>query len=523
MENGKAAGNETEKKTIAAYLYKNRWIFILSFLFFILAYMTWIVNPTPRIDGEILINTPYYSSGYLERGQGNLLTEYVFASRWFNPLFSTVISFIFMYIGTMILGYLAYQAGIDKRVSAFLGIIMLMSPIMIELFYFDMLLFKASWAYILVFLSAGFTLYAKGRIKWVCWVTALLLLYWAISTYEAFAGVYATVIVFLYLAKYYTERKEGEIKTRKSGYPALILRSVLILGGAIILNTIISRLFSPNENTYLTAKVLWNQQPIAESLHGILSIIKKGMLGESLFYTPFMIVLSVGVPVAALIHVLSRKRRLLDYLFLLICVVLQVCPYLMGIVLGGYSDAIRTQLTYPLVIAMDIALLFMMCNKKILKAGLALLTACIVWTMSQTTMRLEYTDQIRAKEDLFVANEMIHKIDQECDNAHTPIFIIGTYTNRLNGACQRGEMIGTSIFGYADFLSPAYFYSSLRTMLVLKTLGIERNSLTDHDLTLEARKTATEMPSYPLDGCVKKTDKYIIFKLSEDEYPAELE
>ena len=195
----------------------------------------------------------------------------------------------------------------------------------------------------------------------------------------------------------------------------------------------------------------------------------------------------------------------------------------MGIVLGGYSEAIRTQLTYPLVIAMDIALLFMMCNKKVFKAALTLLTVCIVWTMTQTTLRLEYTDQIRAKEDLFVASEMIHKVDQECDNPYKPIFIIGTYKDRLNGACQRGEMIGTSIFGYGDYFSPAYTFSSLRTMLVLKTLGIERNSLTDHDLIREARKTALEMPSYPLDGCVKKTDNYIIFKLSEDEYTAELD
>ena len=428
-----------------------------------------------------------------------------------------------MYLGTMILGYLAYRAGVNKRVSAFLGIITLMSPIMIELFYFDMLLFKASWAFILVFLSAGFTLYNKGKIKWVYWVIALLLLCWAISTYETFAGVYATVIIFLYLAKYFTERKEKEIEARKSGYPALILRSILILVGAIILNTIIGRLFSSSENTYLAEKVLWNQRPIEESLRGILSIIRKGMLGESLFYTPFMIVLSIGVPMAALIHVLSRKRKLLDYLFLLICIILQICPYLMGIVLGGYSEAIRTQLTYPLVIAMDIALLFMMCNKKVFKAALTLLTVCIVWTMTQTTLRLEYTDQIRAKEDLFVASEMIHKVDQECDNPYKPIFIIGTYKDRLNGACQRGEMIGTSIFGYGDYFSPAYTFSSLRTMLVLKTLGIERNSLTDHDLIREARKTALEMPSYPLDGCVKKTDNYIIFKLSEDEYTAELD
>ncbi len=514
---------KSEVKRFKDYVYQNRWIFLLFALLFLLVYITWLVNPTPRIDGEILINSRNHSSIYLQRGQGNLWTEYLFDSEWFNPMFSCLFSFLFLICGMILLGYLSYRAGIHKTASAILGAFILTNPIMIELIYFDMLLFKASWAFILSFAATGLTFIQSGRMRSIYWLIALFLLYWAIATYEAFAAVYVTTIVFIYIAKYYKgEYKKIGNKTERV-YLLYIVRSIAILLGAIVLNVVVGKMFSPSENTYLTGKILWNQRPIVDSLRGIVSVVKNGMLGVGPFYTPFMFVLNISVIIFALVHYFSNKKTLMNLIYVAACIVLQICPYLMSIVLGGYADAIRTQLTYPMVIGLDIVLLFTMCNGKVLRSVIALLSVCIMWTQTQTTMRLEYTDQVRGKEDLFVAHEMIQRVDQVCDNINTPIYILGTYKDILNESCMRGEMIGTSIFGYSDFMSPAYSHSSLRTILILKTLGIERNSLMDPELIREARKKALDMPCYPMNGCVMKTDQYIIFKLSEDQWADNLE
>lgn len=514
---------KSEAKRFKDYVYQNRWVFLLFSLLFLLVYITWLVNPTPRIDGEVLINQKDHTSIYLQRGQGNLWTEYLFASEWFNPMFSCLFSFLFLVCGMIFLGYLSYRAGIHKTASAILGAFILTNPIMIELYYFDMLLFKASWAYILSFAATGLTFVQSGKMRSVYWLTALLLLYWAIATYEAFAAVYVTTTVFIYIAKYYNEEYKKGGHRKEKAYLLYIVRSVAILIGAIVLNMVVGKMFSPSENTYLKEKILWNQRPIFDSLKGILSVVRNGMFGAGPFYTPFMFVLNIGVIAVALVHFFSNKKTLMSYIFVAACILLQICPYLMSIILGGYADAIRTQLTYPMVIGLDIVLLFTMCNGKVFRSAIALLSVCIMWTQTQTTMRLEYTDQVRGKEDLFVAHEMIQRIDQVCDNINTPIYILGTYKDLLNGSCLRGEMIGTSIFGYCDFLSPAYSKSSLRTILILKTLGIERNSLTDPELIREARKKALDMPCYPMNGCVMKTDQYIIFKLSEDQWAENLE
>ena len=80
-----------ERKALQTYLYDNRWWLLLFNGLLLFIWGPWIANTAPRIDTEVLINTPYTPHNWLDLGrQGGILTECLFVLRGFNPIFSTV-------------------------------------------------------------------------------------------------------------------------------------------------------------------------------------------------------------------------------------------------------------------------------------------------------------------------------------------------------------------------------------------------------------------------------------------------
>lgn len=77
-----------ERKALQTYLYDNRWWLLLFNGLLLFIWGPWIANTAPRIDTEVLINTPYTPYNWLDIGrQGGILTECLFGLRWFNPIF----------------------------------------------------------------------------------------------------------------------------------------------------------------------------------------------------------------------------------------------------------------------------------------------------------------------------------------------------------------------------------------------------------------------------------------------------
>lgn len=109
----------------------------------------------------------------------------------------------------------------------------------------------------------------------------------------------------------------------------------------------------------------------------------------------------------------------------------------------------------------------------------------------------------------------------ETKSLQKPIAFVGTYTSKLNAACTIGETIGLSIFNIDSNEFPHYLGSSMRICNILKTLGYSFNAVTDTQI-LEVQKEALNMPIWPTQGSIKEVGEYVIVKLSDNKWLADI-
>ena len=199
---------------------------------------------------------------------------------------------------------------------------------------------------------------------------------------------------------------------------------------------------------------------------------------------------------------------------------MQICPFLLTIAFGC-APTVRAQLAYPMVMACNIVLLFAYgANKKWVRPLLCLLAVIAIGSQANRTMRMIYTDEIRAQED----TRLVTEIEQRIANlsAQTkPIAVVGTFHSNLNNSCLRGELIGSSIFSWDSAVEPKYAYSTQRACAIMRTMGVEKSAISPEKMVL-AREYAVDMPSWPAVGSVVDAGDYVIVKLSEDNWAEEL-
>ncbi len=178
-------------------------------------------------------------------------------------------------------------------------------------------------------------------------------------------------------------------------------------------------------------------------------------------------------------------------------------------------------MAYPFVLGCDAVLLAdQVYKRKILVAFSLLFSFIIGWSQMMMTERMIYTDEIRSQEDIRLASAIEERIGR-ASSAEKPVAIIGSYQNRLNASCIRGEMIGLSMFSMSTEVEPHYFWSSDRALQMLKVLGFSFESASQEQM-LEARKQAMIMPVWPAEGSIADAGDYIIVKLSEDHWQEDL-
>ncbi len=509
-----------EYRNLKMYIWNNRWHILISFILLVIVYGTWLFNMNPRIDAEVLINTPRTTYNYLDSGrQGNVLTEILFGMRWFNPFFVTCSGFFMFGVAGVLLGFLCWRVGAEQKISAWFGLICFTCPIMTEMIYFDMLIFKAAWAYILCMLAVSLTLCAARCRSWLQIVLAVFCMMWAVSTYEIFAVIYVTLVVFCFIMLY--QKWDNNINIKNSWiYISLVLKSILVIVVAVVLNTIISNMFFSSGIGYVYGKFQWNQRPVKDCLKTVLMNIEQGLLGDGIFYTAFMGITTGLVLIMMCINIVSNKKQPYKFLYLIAGLGLQLCPFLLTIFLGGVPEY-RAQLSYPIVLAFN--LIFLMSQpykKKMIRIIIMLIMIMTIWTQSQVTMRLEYTDLVRTQEDIRVATQIEYRIS-EVSNANKPIAFVGIYNNKLNNACLRGQLIGLSVFSHDAQTLPRYLNSSNRACHVLQTWGFDFRPIEYPEQMIQARIIANDMPAWPNKKSVYDAGDYIIVKLSEDSYYAD--
>lgn len=504
------------------YVWNNRWHILIATILLISVYGIWMYNINPRIDAEVLINTPYSTYNYLDSGrQGNVLTEIVFGMRWFNPLFVTCTGILMFALAGIMFGFLCCRVGVKSNISTWFGLICFTCPIMVEMIYFDMLIFKAAWAYILCMLVTAMILDMARRHSKVECLIAIFCLIWVISTYEVFVAVYIASVVFCFIMLYNKWTVSEENYNKEKIYIRIIVLSVSVLLIALIVNTIITNVFFSSGIGYVYGQFQWNQQPIKSCLTRIAANIVEGLCGIGVFYSAFMGITALLVVLNIMMHVRRCKGAKLRWLYVLAGIGLQICPFLLTIFLGGVP-VYRAQLAYPVVITFNLLFLISQeVKQKWIQYAYLIIMAFTIWSQTQTTMRLEYTDLIRTQEDMRLFSQIEDRVGV-INTKHKPVAFVGQYNNKLNNACLRGSLIGLSIFSHDAQNPPIYLNSSIRACCVGKMWGFDFEAVNSAEDMEMARRIALDMPSWPSENSVYDAGEFIIVKLSEDDYAADI-
>lgn len=498
----------------AQYIQKNRWYILIFYGLLMLVWMPWMQQSLPRIDTEVLINDPFSTNNWLTIGrQGGVFSRYLLGMARFNPLFAIIMGYLLVCVSGIVYGFLLKLAGGKDSISnlAF-GFICFTCPIMAEQFYFDMQILMVGWAYIICGVSVGLSFYGIIKKEWLCCALAILGMVWTFCTYQIFAVLYVVLVLTCFLLLYW--RWTVEEQCEKIQYWYMIGMLIGMFAVAFVANIIISNTFFVS-GSYLDGQIFWGVVPWKQNLEYIFTHIKNAVTGAGIYFTPFYGLLAL-VTVATVLIQVCNLRSSVGYLAILASLGLQVTPFLLTVYLGGVPPY-RAQLAYPMVLACNVVILFhILPARKSLRLAAIIISTVLSWTQTMDTMTLIYTDQVRAREDMYLAGVIEQRIIQVSDT-EKPIAFIGTYDNQMTKTSVRGDIIGMSIFNCNDDIIPHYVCSTNRICELSQTFSIPFVSATA-DQIIEARFIALDMPCWPAKGSVADTGEFIIVKLSEDNW-----
>ncbi len=303
-------------------------------------------------------------------------------------------------------------------------------------------------------------------------------------------------------------------------YVKIIIWHVALFAVAMLINTVITQLFFSGSG-YLNDQVLWGNVPIKQIVSNIIIHGVQALFGIGIFYTPFFCILSTLTILFLVLDAVKKNGKgALRWLYVAAGVGLQFCPFFLTVYMGT-APTYRSQLAYPFVIACDALILLGLSSKKRLMGYVSiLLIVAVFWNQANVTTRLIYTDEIRTQEDMRIASAVEQKISEVAPN-QDKIAIVGVYSNHLNGACIRGDLIGMSMLNHGSEFEPHYAHSSERACVLLQTAGFSFKSIAFEQM-IEARQKALCMPAWPAPGSVVNAGEYVIVKLSEDRWPEEV-
>lgn len=505
------------------YLKDNRWYISISCALFLIIWSPWIFHINPRVDTELLLNYPTEIYNWLDIGrQGLLLTEFVFGISKYNQFLYTCFGYVFIAIGATLFGYLFWRAGRDKSLvcSAFV-LIGFLQPVLAEQFFFDLQMFQISWAYILTASACGLSTYAIRRRSVPAGALSVFLMIWSFSSYQAFVIIYVSSVIGVFLLLFRREMSEG-IEIKSTVLLRYILMNFALFLIAFFCNALITELWF-SSGDYIIGQVNWFNTDIGSwqlIIRDLFISLKSMLLGAQPFYSSLFCVFACLVVLLYVFDV--RKTRLTGFskaIYILSACMLQICPFLLTFYMG-HAPIMRSQIYYPFVLGLDMLLLLTRSySQRILKFVICILCVSNIWTQTNVTMRLIYTDIIRAREDMLLMSQIQARLNEL---PNKKIAFVGRYDNKLNAACQRGELIGISAFNYDRDADPKYYFSSSRICNIMKTAGFSLDLIPSEQI-LDARVNAMGMPAWPDSGSVSDRGEYIVVKLSEDEWPWEVE
>lgn len=512
------------------FLKKNKWYYFLAFCIYLTVYWFWMTQFDIGIDTEVMIGRPGYAESLSGSGRWGIgIIHNIFNVSWFNPLFCLWVGFFMLFFSFVVFGYCIYYfCETDSKIGVFLSVAVLTNGVMPFQLYFQNQIFVFGIAYSLVSFAILLSYMAFYKKLNFLYVPTVLLTIIAFSVYQAFNYIYITLSVLLSILIYlYKEILNDSNKTPKNSfYWGLFTSQICVFLFAFILNQIITKVFFISYG-YVENQIIWGKLPVSSIIHNIMNHFVNVFTGRGFqFFWTYGVfaILSTGILLYKTIKINNPSK----YLFIFATILFNLCPFLLTFILGG-SPVIRSQLAYPIVFSGNMAILFILCKKNIFKIIASFLIAISVIANCQIVSRLIYTDLERRLYDKNMVTQIFNEASIK-NPLNKPYFIVGSKSANLSHSTYKIDVFGASFFEWDKMALPHYFNSSVRIAGYANVMGFnasyikyEYSETERMEYSLEARKAALSMPVWPEDGCMKDMGEYFLIKISEDEWPEELQ
>jgi len=466
------------------------------------------------IDTEHVINYPGTTMQWESIGrQGLLYTKWLFGILEYNPYLGGALFLgSFILLGSMIMFLCWRISGKDDSYPyGWFAVLFSTCPVWMIQFYFSLqraeVVVGMLYGVISVFALCEILFFRQRKIYW--FVLCLFFGVWCLASYQSCALLYISLCVLCYLLDFFRDcKREWKV------YAKHILG--LIAGFGVIYASyyaLISR--SLANNYYLSAQIKWGEYPVSQSLSLIFDHIKC-MLNWHIESDVSAFPLSCICVFLLFCAYFLKVKKNIPMLFLGLAG-LMVSPFLFTIYIGDKSIA-RTQFAQPLVCAAACMLFWGLCKregwrliwtKRISMAA----AAAIVWICISLILSLEYTEDIRYREDAVVSQTIATDVGRIEEAQGLPIILVGERKAKLNGASKPADIYGYSFYQW-DHSVGNPTGATWRVVGFMKTLGIDVES--GAKFRKKAIKAAEGMPCYPAEGYVKVCKNFVVVKLAEE-------
>lgn len=497
-------------------------------------------NGSIGIDTEDIIHLQdEFYDGWLDTGrQGLVFLKAILGLADYNPYFANLITVIGLSLA--VISWLAlFDYTLQKKSSPLSwivgGALWISHPILAEQLYFSLQSVEICIGMMLM----AFALFCvvrwyEGK-KYAWLVASILSAMLPFAMYQVFVPMFimGTVMILL-LQSLRNLQEKVTFKSFVAGMIPYVVVFLLTFG----FNMLITRLFFSSSD-YLTSLVSWGHESIINILFAIGKHIVRVFTGyHSNYYNGAFGVLCVVVLVLLILRVKRQQNSgtncMLNVLFLYLAVC--ITPFLLTVICGC-EPVVRSQLVLPIVAGSlaylsvyllqgDEACIGIAWHKQngvFIRVAFVICIGVIavgVWTQTQVTMRLYYTDACRYEYDVALANDVIMRIEAEQSvngmEDKLPVFFVGSKSFQGNNACLEGEIIGCSFFDYDTEVEPKYWWSTRRILGFMHILGKDYEQVGVERIE-EALHESDNMPAWPAEGCVESCNGMIIVKLSDYE------
>ena len=362
--------------------------------------------------------------------------------------------------------------------------------------------FQSAYNFIgLLFTVIAYRLIEKNNI--VYYITAVILLFIGISSYQANIAVYLTVMMVNIILDF-INNKDFQDSIKK-----IIIETIFIIIPVSIYYIFI-KITHTGIDSYHNDFIGYNQgfiKGIGFALTNIWRVLSSnGFQGD---HTANLLITIIVI--LSLLYYIKQYRFFKENIkFICLVFLFLLAIFSLNIVFGS-ALPIRAKLSVAYYPAFILLLIFILNENKKIHMIIVLLTILIIGYHTTYIVQYQTSYYIAYKHDKVLANDLANKIYNKYPEIYTGKYKL-TFTGQINQQYKHPLISGKEVFNASFFLWDNGDSNRILSFMKLHGFPMEINL---GIITEDMKKEIINMPSYPNNDCIKLIGDTVVVKLSD--------